>query len=149
MPAKPIPEGHTTLSHYLAVDDAARAIDFYKRAFDAQERGRMPGPNDTIAHAEIQIGDSVVMLSDPFPQSTSRPPRELGGISGALFMYVEDVDAAVERAVDAGATVTMPVTDMFWGDRYGKLSDPFGHECSSPRTRRTCRSRRSPSAASS
>lgn len=128
MPVKPIPEGYTTLSHYLAVDDAAQAIDFYERAFGARERGRMPGPNDMIAHAEIQIGDSVVMLSDPFPQSTTTPPKQLGGISASLFMYVEDVDAAVQRAVDAGATVTMPVADMFWGDRYGRVADPFGHE---------------------
>jgi PhnB protein len=128
MPAKPIPEGYNTLSTYLAVDDAARAIEFYTQAFGAQERGRMPGPDGMIAHAELQIGDSVVMLSDPFPQSSCKPPKELGGTSVGLFLYVEDVDALVHQATEAGATVTMPVEDMFWGDRYGKLADPFGHE---------------------
>jgi PhnB protein len=128
MPAKPIPEGYNTLTTYIAVDDAAQAIEFYKRAFGATERGRMPAPDGRIAHAEVQIGDSVVMLSDPFPQSTCKPPKELGGTSVGMFMYVEDVDAVVQRAVDAGATVTMPVEDQFWGDRFGKVADPFGHE---------------------
>lgn len=128
MPAKPIPEGYHTLTPYLNVDDAAKAIEFYKQAFGATERGRMLAPDGRIAHAELQIGDSVVMLSDPFPQSTSKPPKELGGTSVGIFMYVEDVDAVVQRAVDAGATVTMPVDDMFWGDRFGTLADPFGHE---------------------
>jgi PhnB protein len=128
MPAKPIPEGYHTLTPQLAVDDAAQAIDFYKRAFGAKERGRMPGPEGKIAHAELEIGDSVVMLADPFEQSTSKPPKQLGGTSVGLFLYVEDVDAAVQQAVDAGATVTMPVDDMFWGDRFGTLADPFGHE---------------------
>jgi PhnB protein len=128
MPAKPIPEGYHTLTPQLAVDDAAQAIDFYKRAFGAKERGRMPGPEGKIAHAELEIGDSVVMLADPFEQSTSKPPKQLGGTSVGIFLYVEDVDAAVQQAVDAGATVTMPVDDMFWGDRFGTLADPFGHE---------------------
>ena len=122
------PTGYPTVSPYLIVDGAARAIDFYTEVFGAKERGRMPGPDGTIAHAEVQIGDSVVMLSDPFPQSTVRPPKELGGTSAAAFVYVEDVDAVVQRAVDAGATLTKPVDDMFWGDRYGKVADPFGHE---------------------
>jgi PhnB protein len=128
MAVKPIPEGYHSLSPVLAVDDAAGAIDFYKRAFGASERSRVDGPDGKVAHAELQIGDSVVMLSDPFPQSTIRPPKEIGGMSMGLFMYVEDVDALVQQAVDAGATVTMPAEDMFWGDRYGKLADPFGHE---------------------
>jgi len=128
MPAKPIPEGYHSLTPFLAVDDAARAIEFYKQAFGAQERGRMPGPEGKIAHAELQIGDSAVMLSDPFPQSTCRPPKELGGTSVGVFLYVEDVDAVVQKAVDAGGTLTMPVEDQFWGDRYGKVADPFGHE---------------------
>ncbi len=101
---KPIPEGYNTLSPFLAVEDAAAAIDFYTRAFGARERGRMPGPEGKIAHAEIQIGDSVVMLSDPFPHSTAKPPKQLGGVSGGLFMYVEDVDAVMQQAADAGAT---------------------------------------------
>jgi len=125
--AKPIPEGYHTLTPYLAVENAAEAIEFYKRAFGAKEAFRMPGPGGTIGHAELEIGDSRVMLSDPFPQSSVRPPKEVGGTSGSVFMYVEDVDAVVKRAVDAGATVTMEVDDQFWGDRFGTISDPFGH----------------------
>ena len=128
MAAKPIPEGYHTLTPYLVVDDAARAIEFYKEAFGAVERGRMLAPDGRVAHAEVQIGDSVLMLADPSLESGVTAPRELGGRSGALFLYVEDVDAAVHRAAGAGAEVTMPVDDMFWGDRYGKLLDPFGHE---------------------
>jgi PhnB protein len=127
MATKPIPEGYHTLTPYLAVDDAERAIDFYTQAFGATERSRMEAPGGKIGHAELEIGDSLVMLSDPFPQSTVKAPTELGGTSASLFMYVEDVDAAVQRAVDAGATVTMEVDDMFWGDRFGSVSDPFGH----------------------
>jgi len=128
MSVKPIPKGYRTLSPFLAVEDAAAAIDFYIRAFGARERMRMPGPEGTIAHAELELGDSVLMLSDPFPQSTSKPPKDLGGVSGGLFMYVEDVDAVMQQAVDAGATVTMPAEDMFWGDRFGSVTDPFGHQ---------------------
>jgi PhnB protein len=128
MAPQPVPEGYNTISTYLAVEDAARAIDFYKQAFGATERGRMDGPDGKIAHAEIQFGDSVVMFSDQFEQSTCKPPKELGGTSAAMFVYVDDVDAFVDRAVEAGATVVSPVEDMFWGDRFGKLSDPFGHE---------------------
>jgi PhnB protein len=127
MATKPIPEGYHTLTPYLAVDNATEAIEFYKHAFGAKERMRMPGPEGTIGHAEIEIGDSLVMLSDPFPQSSVRPPKELGGTSASVFMYVEDVDAVVRQAVDAGATVTMEVADQFWGDRFGSVSDPFGH----------------------
>ncbi len=127
MPAKPIPEGYHSLTPFLAVDNAAQAIQFYELAFGAKERTRMPGPDGKIAHAELQIGDSVVMLADPFPQSTVKPPKELGGTSMGVFLYVENVDAVVEQAVDAGATVTMPVEDMFWGDRFGTVTDPFGH----------------------
>ena len=130
MAVKPIPEGYNTVSPSLAVDNAAEAIEFYKRAFGAQERGRMEGPGGMIAHAEIQIGDSVVMLADPFPHASTRPPKEVGGTTVTLFMYVEDVDAAVQQAVDAGATVTMPVEDMFWGDRFGSIVDPYGHSWS-------------------
>jgi PhnB protein len=127
MATKPIPEGYHTLTPYLAVDSATEAIEFYKRAFGAKESVRMPGPDGTIGHAELEIGDSKVMLSDPFPQASTSPPKELGGTSGSVFMYVEDVDATVKRAVDAGATVTMEVEDQFWGDRFGTVSDPFGH----------------------
>jgi PhnB protein len=128
MPVKPIPEGYHSLTPYLPVEDAAKAIDFYKRAFGATERGVMRAPDGRIAHAELQIGDSVVMLSDPFPQASIKPPKELGGASMAVFMYVEDVDALVQQAADAGATVTTPPEDMFWGDRFGALADPFGHQ---------------------
>ena len=128
MPVKPVPEGYTTLSPYLVVDGAAQAIDYYKRVFGATERGRFDGPDGKVAHAELQIGDTVMMVADPSEQTNIKSPTQLGGISAALFMYVEDVDAAVQRAVDAGATITQPVDDMFWGDRYGKVTDPFGHE---------------------
>jgi PhnB protein len=128
MAVKPIPEGYHTLTPYIAVDDAKKAIEFYKRAFGAKERVVMPGPNDIIAHAELEIGDSLVMLSDPFPQSTLTPPKQLSGATGALFMYVEDVDEIVQQAVDAGASITMQPENQFWGDRYGKVKDPFGHE---------------------
>jgi PhnB protein len=124
---KPIPEGYHTISPYLAVEDATKAIDFYQRAFGAKERVRMPTPEGKVAHAELEIGDSVVMLSDPFPQSGSKPPKELGGATGSIFMYVEDVDATVKQAVDAGATITMDIEDQFWGDRFGSIADPFGH----------------------
>jgi PhnB protein len=128
MPTQAIPEGYHTLTPHLPVDDAKKAIEFYKRAFGATERGVMPGPNDTIAHAELQIGDSVLMLADAFPQSAVRPPKEVGATTVGLFLYVGDVDEVVQQAIDAGATLTMPVEDQFWGDRYGKVTDPFGHE---------------------
>lgn len=127
MPVKPIPEGYRTLTPYIAVDDAAKAIEFYERAFGAKERSRMPGPDGRIAHAEVVIGDSVFMLSDPFPQATVKPPSQVGGTTAGLFMYVQDVDAAYRRAVEAGATETMPPENMFWGDRFGTVTDPFGH----------------------
>ncbi|MBI2494574.1 MAG: VOC family protein [Candidatus Rokubacteria bacterium] len=126
---RPIPEGYHSVTPYLTVKDAARAIDFYARAFGAQELMRMAGPGGRgVVHAELRIGDSVVMLSDEMPESACRAPQTLGGATGYLFLYVPDVDAACKRAVDAGAKVRMPVTDMFWGDRFGKLTDPFGHE---------------------
>ena len=127
MAAKPIPEGYHSLTTHLAVENAAEAIEFYKRAFGARESLRMPGPDGSIGHAELDIGDSKLMLSDPFPQSTVRPPGEVGGTTASVFMYVEDVDAVVKQAVDAGATVTMEVADQFWGDRFGTVADPFGH----------------------
>jgi PhnB protein len=127
MATKPIPEGYHTVSPYLAVDDAARAIDYYTQAFGAKEIVRMDAPGGKIGHAELEVGDSRIMLADPFPQSSARPPKELGGTSASIFMYVEDVDAVVKRAVDAGATVTMEVADQFWGDRFGAITDPFGH----------------------
>ena len=130
MAVKPIPEGYHTLSPYLAVDNAAEAIDWYKRAFGAQETVRMLGPDGKIGHAELKIGDSHLMLSDPFPQASTKPPKELGGTSTSIFIYVADVDATFKQAVDAGATVTMPLDDMFWGDRFGSVTDPYGHSWS-------------------
>jgi PhnB protein len=127
MAVKPIPEGYHTLTPALDVDNAAEAIEFYKRAFGAKERLRMDAPDGRIAHAELEIGDSTLMVADPFPQASTRPPKELGGTSVNLFMYVEDVDTSFQRAVDAGATVTMPLDDMFWGDRFGTVTDPYGH----------------------
>jgi PhnB protein len=130
MATKPIPEGYHTVTPYLAVDDAAEAIEYYRKAFGAEERVRMETPDGNIGHAELAIGDSRVMLSDPFPQATTRSPKELGGTSVSVFMYVEDVDAVVKRAIDAGAKITMEVADQFWGDRFGSVIDPFGHSWS-------------------
>ena len=130
MAVQPIPEGYRTVTPYLTLDDASKAIDFYKEAFGAKERVRMEAPGGKIGHAEIEIGDSLVMLSDAFPQGSSAPPRELGGTTAGVFLYVEDVDAAFKQAVDAGATVTMELADQFWGDRFGTVKDPFGHSWS-------------------
>jgi PhnB protein len=130
MATKPIPEGYHTVTPYLAVDDAAEAIEYYRKAFGAEERVRMETPDGNVGHAELAIGDSRVMLSDPFPQATTRSPKELGGTSVSVFMYVEDVDAVVKRAIDAGAKITMEVADQFWGDRFGSVIDPFGHSWS-------------------
>jgi len=111
MSVQPVPEGYHTLIPYLAVDDAAKAIEFYKTAFGAKERTRMDGPDGKIGHAELEIGDSVVMLADPFPHASTTPPT----------------DAVVRKAVDEGATITEEVEDKFWGDRFGTIRDPFGH----------------------
>jgi PhnB protein len=127
MATKPIPEGYHSLTPYLAVDDAAQAIEYYKKAFGAKERVRMDAPGGKIGHAELEIGDALVMLSDPFPQASTRPPKELGGTSASVFMYVEDVDEVVKQAVNEGATLTTEVADQFWGDRFGSITDPFGH----------------------
>jgi PhnB protein len=127
MAANAIPEGYHTVTPYLAVDDAAAAIDFYTKALGAKETVRMPGPDGRIGHAELQIGDSHVMLSDPFPQASTKPPKELGGTSVSVMLYIDDVDAVFKQAVDAGATVAMEVDDQFWGDRMGSIVDPFGH----------------------
>ncbi len=127
--AKPIPDGYRTVTPYLTVHDAAQALDFYRRAFGTEEIVRMPGPDGKVMHAELKVGDSIVMLSDEFPgMSSCRAPKSLGGTTTMLFLYVPDVDAAFKRAVDAGCKVLMPVADMFWGDRFGKLEDPFGNQ---------------------
>jgi len=125
---KPIPDGYHTVTPYLIVRNADRAIDFYKRAFGARELMRMPGPGGKVMHAELKIGDSIFFLSDESLDMGHRSPESLGGASGSILLYVRDVDAAFKRAMDAGARVMRPLADMFWGDRYGQLADPFGHE---------------------
>jgi PhnB protein len=127
MAVQPVPEGYNTVTPYLAVPNAAEAIDFYTRALGAKERSRMSGPGDSVMHAELEIGDSLIMLSDPFPQSSTKTPKELGGTSVSIMVYVDDIDALYKQAIDAGATSLMEPDDMFWGDRFGSVQDPFGH----------------------
>ena len=124
---QPVPEGYHTITPYLAVDSATEAIDFYQRAFGAKERVRMDGPQGSIMHAELEIGDSLIMLSDPFPQASTKTPKELGGTTISIFAYVEDIDSVYKQAIDAGASSLMEPDDMFWGDRFGSVQDPFGH----------------------
>ncbi len=127
--AKTIPAGHHTITPQLTVQNAERAIEFYKRAFGAQENMRMAGPDGKgIMHAELTIGDSLFFLSDEIPGMQCHSPESLGGTPVSFYVYVDDVDATFARAVAAGADPRMPVTDMFWGDRFGKVTDPFGHE---------------------
>jgi PhnB protein len=126
MSAKPIPEGYHSVTPYIVVDDAAAALDFYKRAFGAVELLRMP-MGDRIGHAEIRIGDSHVMLADEFPEMDKLGPKSRGGPTASLMVYLEDVDAAFARALAAGATQERAVEDQFYGDRSGSLFDPFGH----------------------
>ena len=131
MSVKAIPEGYHTLTPSLTVRNAERAIEFYKQAFGAQVRGGVAkGPDGKVIHAELKIGDSVLMLADEYPEFGSKSPQSIGDSGMGLHIYVENVDQAFERAVKAGATVEMPVMDQFWGDRYGKLRDPFGHKWS-------------------
>jgi PhnB protein len=126
-PVRAIPEGYHTITPYLTCKSSAEAIDFYKSVFGAKEIMRMAGPDGKIGHAEIQIGDSKVMLADEFPGMSAAPkPGTMN--SSALFLYLENVDATFNRAVSAGAKVDMPLANQFWGDRYGKLTDPFGHQ---------------------
>jgi PhnB protein len=130
MAVKPIPEGYHTVTPFMTVKDCARAIEFYKQAFGAEERGIAKDPSGKVMHAEIKIGDSVIMMGDECPEFGAVSPHTVGGSSMGLHIYVADVDGAFARAVKAGAKVEMPVTDQFWGDRYGKLRDPFGHKWS-------------------
>jgi PhnB protein len=127
---KPVPDGMHTVTPHLVCAGAAEAIEFYKKAFNAVEMGRMPGPQGKLIHALLRIGDSAVMLVDEFPDWGSFGPKSLKGSPVTIHLYVEDVDAIVKRAVAAGAKITMPVENMFWGDRYCKLEDPFGHQWS-------------------
>jgi PhnB protein len=124
---KAIPEGYHNVTPYLIIDGAAAAIEFYKKAFDATEVMRMPGPDGRIGHAEIKIGDSHVMLADENPEMNARSPKSVGGSPISIVLYVEAVDKTVARAVAAGAKVEQPVEDKFYGDRMGGVQDPFGH----------------------
>ena len=124
----PVPKGYHTVTPYLIFRGAAEAIDFYRRAFGAKEITRMPMPDGRIAHAELQIGDSRLMLGDESPEMGARAPQSVGGTCVHIFLYLKDVDKTFAQASTAGATVEMPPTDMFWGDRYCKLQDPFGHK---------------------
>jgi uncharacterized glyoxalase superfamily protein PhnB len=127
---KPIPADMHTVTPHLVCAGAADAIEFYKKAFGATEEARLPGPGGKLMHAAIRIGGSVVMLVDEMPEWGALGPKALKGSPVTLHLYVEDADAFVARAVKAGAKVTMPVAEAFWGDRYGKLEDPFGHHWS-------------------
>ena len=127
MAVKPIPDGYATVTPYLYIRDAAGAIEFYKTAFGATELFRMVGPGGRIGHAELQIGNSRIMLADEFPEMNVRGPESLGGTSVSFLIYVEKVDSEFDRAVAAGAKVLRPVKDQFYGDRSGTLADPFGH----------------------
>ncbi len=130
MPAtvKPIPEGYTAVTPYITVKGAAEAIAFYKQAFGAEEVMRLESPDGKMAHAEINIGGAMIMLHDEQPQWQALSPQTLGGTGSAIMLYVADVDAVVDRAVKAGATLTMAVADQFYGDRSGNITDPFGHK---------------------
>jgi uncharacterized glyoxalase superfamily protein PhnB len=133
MAAQPVPKGFRTVTPHLVIKDAAKALEFYKKAFGAKEVMRMPGPDGKgVMHAEIQIGDSLIMICDemPGPEGCAKSPATLKGTAVVIHLYVPDVDAAFKKAVAAGATASMPVTDMFWGDRYGGVKDPFGHNWS-------------------
>ena len=127
---KPIPEGMHSVTPHLVCDGAAKAIDFYKKAFGAVEITRLPGPGGKLMHASVRIGDSVVMLVDEAPEWKSFGPTALKGTPVTIHLYVPDADATQAQAAAAGAKVTMPVADMFWGDRYGQVEDPFGHRWS-------------------
>lgn len=131
MSARPVPDGFHSVTPHLVVRDAPAALRFYKAAFGAEEMVRHPGPDGrSIMHAELRIGDSNVMLSDEYAELGVWSPMSVGGSAVTLHLYVHDVDAAFDRAVQAGARVTMPLTNTFWGDRYGQISDPFGHHWS-------------------
>jgi PhnB protein len=124
---KPIPDGYHSVTPYLIVKGGAAAIEFYKKAFGATEVMRLPGPDGKVGHAEIRIGDSVVMLADEHLEMGAKSPQTIGGSPVSILLYVEDVDAVVRKAVAAGAKIQRPVEDKFYGDRMGTLDDPFGH----------------------
>jgi PhnB protein len=126
---KPIPEGYHSVTPYLVLDRAAEAIEFYKKAFGAEEKYRLP-MGDRIGHAEIKVGDSFVMLADEFPEMDHLGPKSRGGTTVSLLIYLPDVDTAFRKALDAGATQTKPLENQLWGDRMGTVTDPFGHQWS-------------------
>jgi uncharacterized glyoxalase superfamily protein PhnB len=128
MPNKTPPPGYHSITPAIVVRDGSKAIEFYKRAFGAEELNRMEGPGGSLMHAEIRIGDSIIMLGEENEQWGTRSPQSTNGNPGSLHIYVEDADASFERALKAGAKVRYPLEDTFWGDRYGKITDPFGHE---------------------
>jgi len=125
---KPIPDNYPRVTVYLAIDGASDAIEFYKKIFGAEERMRMPGPDGRVGHAEIAIGDSVIMMSDAFPDMGHVDPKKLGGTPATLTVYVEDVDKTFAAALEAGAKETQAVEDKFYGDRAGQFEDPWGHK---------------------
>ena len=127
MSAKPIPDGYHSVTPYLCVKGAAQAIEFYKKAFLATERMRIAQPDGRVGHAELQVGDLVIMLSDEFPEIGARSPQSLGGSPVSIHLYVEDADAIFSQAVAAGAKIKRPIADQFYGDRLGGVEDPFGH----------------------
>jgi PhnB protein len=127
MAVKPIPDGYHSLTPYLVVGDGPKAIDFYQQAFGAEELMRMGEPSGKVGHAELRIGDSVVMLADEHPEVDARSPQSIGGSPVSLMIYVDDVDAVYDRAVKLGATAERPVENQFYGDRAGTVRDPFGH----------------------
>jgi len=125
--AQAVPKGYHTVTPSLVIAGAAKAIEFYKKALGAEEKSRFPAPDGTIMHAEIRIGDSIIMLGDEMPEQGGRGPKSYGGSPVCLFIYFDNVDTAWKRAVDAGAKVVTPLSDQFWGDRGGSIEDPFGH----------------------
>ena len=125
---KPIPDGYPQVIPYLSVENASGAIEFYTTVFGARERMRMPAPNGKLGHAELEIGDSLVMLADVFPEMGGQTPQSLGGTPVTVMVYVDNVDAVFDRAIAAGATVEREVQDQFYGDRAGQFIDPFGHK---------------------
>jgi PhnB protein len=127
MNASPIPAGHHTVAPYLAIKDGVRALEFYKKAFGATETYKLMLPDGRLGHAEMRLGDSMIMLSDEFPEYGGKAPQTLGGSPVSIHLYVEDVDAFFNKALAAGAKERKPVKDQFYGDRSGQLEDPFGH----------------------
>jgi PhnB protein len=125
---QPIPKGYEGATPYLIIKGAAKGLEFYKKAFGATEIMRIPAPEGKVGHAEIKIGDAIIMLADEFPEMNHKSPQSLGGTPVSILVYVQDVDAFVKRAVSAGAKVVMPVENKFYGDRSGSLEDPFGHQ---------------------